>query len=241
MIRKLFSIFLLIFLITGNLQSQVPGYLGKKIRVGYNFNFFPVINPLFYDFYSSPKIILSIKHEGIFGITFSKRSEISFSFISQKNMFYYTRSSFAIDNYGRRQGNEVQSSIYELNYKYFIQKFISPVGSYAEIGFAYCQSGFTDKDPVVTLNSYDTGVFDINGDGSQLRYKKLSIGAGNTKMITDFMYFNMSFKICKYYDFTYHRNLNYSSSETIPVLDFIKNETSTMNWLESKFGIGFLF
>lgn len=234
-------------LLTVILNAQTPGYLGKKFMVGYNFNFNPVtsIGLFTNELMDAPLISLAIKHEGNVGYTFSKKGLFYASYIYQNNKTYY---SFGDDidyydgtNYDMFQ--KVKTTVIDFGMKVFIGKFIAPVGTYFDLGYGICKAGFSDNPAKIYYSDFGNFVPGnpsyYDATDSYLKYKRFSIGVGNTKVINDFLFFNIGLKLNINHNYEYFVNRNVVNASTKPLF-FIENSVKSTNYMEIKIGFGIL-
>lgn len=229
--------------------TQVAGYLGKKIAVGYNFNFNPVTNLGIFGpgFIEDKSVFFVTKHEGTAGFTFSKKASLQVSYISQNSKFYYPRNTDANiefwDGSNYNLYNKIKTSVIDFGMRFHLGKFVSPVGSYVDITYGICKSGYTDDDPYIyytDFSSGDPGPSRYDGTGSYIKYKRISIGVGNTKVIKDRFFFNVGAKLSLNHKYEFFRN-NSVAESSVELVELLKDWAKPMNWMEAKIGFGILF
>lgn len=246
---KRIILIILINVLSLNAFSQVAGYLGKKIMVGYNFNFNPVTSIFNGGFYNTGPVFLVMKHEGYAGFTFSKKASVIAGYISQNtNLRYpYNNSSNIIfaESSSFKKYNKINSSVIDFGFRFHLGKFVSPVGTYVDFTYGICKMQYSDEDPYVYYEFYDYNNYNYvngryDGTGSYIKYKRISIGVGNTKVIKDRFVFNVGLKLNLHHKYEYYKNpaIQESSRE---ILILLQDFNKSANWLEAKIGFGILF
>lgn len=227
---------ILLFLLPISLYSQTPGYLGKKVFVGYDFNFLPVLNGVMPNpgYPINQFVIFSFKHEAKIGITFSKKGQCSFSYLRQNNVANYSYANFASWSVSKKYNN-FYNTIFALNFKFQLGNFISPVGAFIELSCGYGKAGLMDNDAFIARGNPD----ELNGKGSYLTYQRISISLGTTKMLSKSLYFNYGLRFNLNFNQQDFVNTSVNNSSKL-VLRFVQEELRNMNWLEGKIGFGIL-
>jgi len=155
-------------------NSQAPGYMGKKITAGYGFHFNPAFSNFLLDYADSP---INTLHE--FFVEGATRKKTMLGFSVKLYKYTYNNIEFVnAENYNgyysqidvRPQGTYlIRGKNFELYAKFFKSQYLAPWGKYFRLGLSY--------------NSYET-VYNPNVMRVQVRDYRGSVPT--TRYISDF-------------------------------------------------------
>ena len=259
--KVIISFLLLFFSAIGFAQS--PGYLGKKIGVSYNFNFFPFTNRMFF-----PKTYqawtFANKHEINLCLTTSRKTTFNFSYslIYQNYPFVNRDNRSAEGDFDTNVGkgtyrfepdtakHKIAAQFFDVALRIYVSKFVAPVGTYHQLRVGYVLYGLASKENFITGDLYEygnSGYYGYSGSPTYENVKlyarvpwykavRLSYGLGNMKPIfNDEMYFSYGLNVNLFFHSDYNTyNRDY-------VRDYMRMPLSAFNTIDFHLGIGYLF
>lgn len=241
--------FLMIALLASTFMhaNYVPGYLGKRLSVGYNASSF---------FFFDQFIPVS---EALFNTRFSYKSEFAVNYtvarkISIGASVYYGSQRYLVgDQQFRTRNNYYQVTlaeeymrckllIYEFNMKFFRRNFIAPIGPYHQLGIGLVK--YNAKAPGDSLNlmlsqnqNIRAATVRINDDPYSC--VKLSYHIGYAAPVFKNCYFNMAIGVNFFRGGDSARIRNeVNASSYIPSI--LNRHLRRHNFLEVKIGFGWL-
>ncbi len=204
--RRAKLILILIVLVFSILKvnSQVPGYMGKKVVVGYGFYFNPAFSNFVLEYADSP---INTLHEFFIEGATGKKFMLGFS----AKLYKYTYNNIElVDTYGyanyaqqidpHPQGYYViKGRNYSLYGKFFKSQYLAPWGKYFNLGISFNRYE-TEYNPgvmrVQVRDSYGTRY--ITNFGPQIQsysYADISFGNGHSRIFGNRIVFDYGYNI----------------------------------------------
>lgn len=174
------KVFIYFLLISCSVFSQVPGYMGKRLSIGYSNNFFPSL--LYPSSKSTDRGELGLNTTHCINIDYAikKRTEfcVSVEFfksaIARSDGYIYsngtTNYNSAVYAPGDKTFIQLKSTNVSLGFKFFKQGFIAPVGKYRKLEFVllsdkinYNRNSFYDQyySSDTALTAFGTGEYEF--------------------------------------------------------------------------------
>lgn len=180
------------------LGSQVPGYMGKKLAVGYGFYGNPALSAFTLGYGENP---LNILHEGFIEYVTGKKFALGFSGRFYKSSYLNT-STVDIErthNIDQREDHpsgsyEIRGSNFMLYGKAFLNSYLAPWGKYFVFGLSLHRytTSYNPADMKVQVEQYisynNTRRYyfsDFGATTQSYNYVDLLIGRGKTRIIAD--------------------------------------------------------
>ena len=264
--RKVFLFLSLFYISAFSFSQEVPGYLGKKFGVSYNFNFFPFPDRMVFNKeVDYQPWTFANKHEVNLCLTTSRKVTFNFAYsLLWQNYPFINRQRRAASgefNTSAGKGNyyfipdeqkyKVAAHFFDMALRIYVSKFIAPVGTYHQLRVGYVLYGLAAKENYITGNLYDGYFYGYSGQQNipvyedvklyarQPWYKavRLSYGLGNLKPIfNDVMYFSYGINL----NFFFHNDYNKFSNRDY-VRDYIRMPLSAFNTFDFHIGLGYFF
>ncbi len=157
-------------------QSQVPGYLGKRMNLSYEFSLYP--NYLLVDMFDvglySPEESISYLYTSnglVLDYVVSERVELSlklsYAVSPKKNFYYIERDAPFFDSYYIEEFHDIKSMTYDIGFNLYVNDNVAPVGNFMRFSLFY--ANITDN----TREAFET---DLSRDISSSVPEKTKAG-----------------------------------------------------------------
>lgn len=179
-------------------QSQVPGYLGKRMNISYEFSLYPnylLVDLIDVDVYSPEEGISYFYSSNALIIDYvvSERVELSLKLSHavspKKNYYYIERPNPFFDYYFEEGYHEIRSTTYDFGCNVYVNDNVAPVGDFMRFSLFY--ANITDN----TREAFETDLsFDIsNSVPEKTKAGLIGLGFGyyHKRIIKDF--FSLTF------------------------------------------------
>jgi hypothetical protein len=127
-------------------QSQVSGYLGKRMNISYEFSLYPnylLVDLIDVDVYSPEEGIsyLYSSNALIFDYVVSEKVELSLKLshaVSPKKNFYYIENNNSfLDSYYIEEFHDIKSMTYDIGCNIYVSDYVAPVGDFMRFSLFY--------------------------------------------------------------------------------------------------------
>lgn len=188
--KKIFTLVILITLISTEFLSQNIGYLGKKVHMNIDFNIMPYYRVDNTNLASSGIKVLNcnpfINANFILGRRFEIGLSLGVDFVNYDTK-KYDRDYNDFDNVSYSKNNlKGNYSFSEIHFRFFSKKYIAPFGIYGQVSFGVTKINIKDDEFTRTNydrynDSYNTETFLVNnksilragfGMGKRIGFKK---------------------------------------------------------------------
>jgi hypothetical protein len=241
------------------------GYLGRRISVGYSFEFFPYLGKLIlpetygsssrYD--DQPFIIWSTGHHVNGGLVLNRKLELLADVGLRRLKYRHQSVEFRDDHTDDAWQADALSDIVnetsaEIGLRYYFKEFVAPVGIYHQATFGVLNVALDKKISEFSGHYYDfagrptaTRMIPV-GDVQELKVKRLNYGIGVKKILTGNVYLNLETNIHFIFGAPsrYYRKSSFEPYSNVPVDEYgqyYQNYSfSTFKRFDIKFGIGLL-
>lgn len=195
--KALYTLLLLAFL-PGAGQSQVPGFMGKKLQVGYNFTCMPLLS--FAGEQTESFVGLAIRHDLMLSYCIGRRTEIfgMYCYANRKGIgsggdYTYTdANSNQVVFIPDQKPFAYQASYIGGGFKFYTSRYIAPVGKYFRLHFRHLTFGVKDglAGKIYEQSSQLTTSTILKSKTNKLSAINLGFGMGSHRVINDRLLFN---------------------------------------------------